>query len=39
MLFKNVSNLDTLLQYCAETLSWRIDEEYFEDLDELTFDF
>lgn len=39
MLFKNVSNLDTLLQYCAETLSWRIDEEYFEDLDELTYDF
>lgn len=34
-----VNNLEGVLKYCSEHLSWDIDEEYFEDIDDLVFDF
>jgi len=36
---REVYNLDTLLQYCAEHLDWPVDEDYFDDVDALTYDF
>ena len=36
---KNVYDLKTLLNYCADNLDWAIDCEYFDDIDELTYDF
>ena len=39
MLLKDVFDLESMLKYCAEHLDWVIDEEYFEDIDDLTYDF
>lgn len=39
MLLKNVYDLKSMLQYCTEHLGWAIDEEYFEDIDDITYDF
>lgn len=39
MLLKNVIDLESMLKYCAEHLGWAIDEEYFEDIDDITYDF
>lgn len=36
---RDVSNLETLLQYCSERLRWPIEEEWFDDADDLVFDF
>ena len=39
MQLKNVYDLESMLKYCAEHLGWAIDEEYFEDIDDITYDF
>ena len=39
MILKNVYDLGSMLKYCTEHLGWAIDEEYFEDIDDITFDF
>ena len=39
MLLKDVYDLGSMLKYCAEHLGWVIDEEYFEDIDNITYDF
>lgn len=39
MQLKNVYDLESMLKYCTEHLGWAIDEEYFEDIDDITYDF
>lgn len=36
---KNVNSIESMLRYCNDSLKWNIDEEYFDDIDELTYDF
>lgn len=36
---KNVNSIESMLRYCNDFLKWNIDEEYFDDIDELTYDF
>lgn len=36
---KNVYNLATMLKYCADNLCWPIDEDWFEDVDDIVYDF
>ncbi len=36
---KDVNNIESLLRYCNDSLKWNIDEDYFDDIDELTYDF
>lgn len=36
---KNVYNLETLLKYCSDALNWPIEEDWFEDIDDLFYDF
>lgn len=35
----DVYDLVTLLKFCSLNLGWKIEEDYFEDVDELTFDY
>lgn len=39
MLLQDVRDLKTMLQYCSNRLDWPIDEEWFEDVDDLVYDF
>lgn len=36
---KSVNSIESMLRYCNDSLKWNIDEEYFDDIDELTYDF
>lgn len=36
---KNVNSIESMLRYCNDSLKWNIDEDYFDDIDELTYDF
>ena len=36
---KNVYNLESMLKYCSKTLKWPINEDWFEDVDDLVYDF
>lgn len=36
---RNVNSIESMLRYCNDSLKWNIDEEYFDDIDELTYDF
>ena len=36
---KNMYNLETLLKYCSDALNWPIEEDWFEDIDDLFYDF
>lgn len=36
---ENVYNLDTMLKYCSDKLHWPINEEWFDDVDDLVYDF
>ena len=36
---RDVYSLETMLRYCAGTLHWPIEEEWFEDVDDLVYDF
>ena len=36
---KNVNNIESMLRYCNDSLKWNIEEEYFDDIDELSYDF
>ena len=39
MLLKDVFDLESMLKYCSEHLGWVIDEDDFDDIDDLTYDF
>ena len=36
---QDVRDLDTLLKYCSDKLNWPIEEAWFEDIDDLVYDF
>ena len=36
---KNVNSIESMLRYCNDSLKWNIAEDYFDDIDELTYDF
>ena len=36
---KNVYNLETLLKYCSDALNWPIEEDWFEDIDDLFYEY
>lgn len=36
---QNVYNLETMLKYCSEKLNWPIEEDWFDDVDDLVYDF
>lgn len=36
---KTVNNLQTLLSYCSSHLQWPIDEDWFEDIDDIVYEF
>lgn len=36
---QNVFDLETMLKYCADKLNWPIEEDWFDDVDDLMYDF
>ena len=38
-LIKNVVDAESMLQYCAMNLGWRLDTSFLEDIDDVTYDF
>lgn len=36
---ENVNDIESLLRYCNSSFNWNIDEDYFDDIDNLTYDF
>lgn len=36
---RNVDSISSLLRYCSDHLGWPIDEDFFEDIDEILYDF